>query len=554
VPQKRVSALAAHINAAQLVAGGGQTITGITNDSRRVVAGSLYAALAGEHVDGHEYIDAAVQSGARGVLCSRLPSPLPEGIAVFESAQPRLALSEIANAFYDMPSDALQVIGVTGTDGKTSTVYFIHQLLEACGMRSAFLSTAAMKIGDSEQANRLHQSTPEAPVIHASLREMVAEGNRFAVLESTSHGLSAKTCRLAHVAYRAAVLTNVTHEHLEFHGTYERYRDDKANLFRALDSGRFGETASFHAAVDEVSTADSTITADVVPGRTPGPPPVRSWDESARAVGSSDGRFGIVNLDAPDAWYFANATKQPVFGYGIGATSGTIRATDIQADSTGSRFTLRCGDVSAPARLNVPGVFNIENALAAVLTVALLTDRHPTAFVPEIVNLRPVHGRMNVVCSSPFAVVVDYAHTPGSFRRVLPYFREHTSGRLIAVFGSAGERDIEKRPLQGEIANEFADIIILADEDPRGEPRMEILNQIASGCPDRREGTDLHKIPDRREAISTALTMAQPGDTVLLLGKGHESSIIGRDGPSPWDEESVAREELARLEIGLQGS
>lgn len=542
MPQKRVSALAGAINAAQLIVGGDEVITGITNDSRLVRPGTLYAALPGERVDGHSFIGEAIAAGARGILCSKPPAQVPGGIAVFQSSRPRFALSELADAFYDRPSDRLEVIGVTGTDGKTSTVYFIHQILRAVGARSAFLSTAAMSVGETEHVNQLHQSTPEAPVLHATLNDMAARGNRFAVLESTSHGLSAKTCRLAHVRYRAAVLTNLTHEHLEFHGTYEHYRNDKANLFRALDSGRFSESAEFQPAEDSASELPTHPSAGTL-----ALPSVRNWSESVREVRRSGERFGVVNLDSPEAAFFAGVTNQPVLGYGMGETRGAVRATELLPDATGTRFLLGFGDSVAEARLPVPGVFNIENALAAVLTVALLTDHEPIDLAPTLMSLRPVPGRMNVVTSSPFAVIVDYAHTPGSFRRVLPYFREHTERRLIVVFGSAGERDREKRPIQGEIADEFADMIILTDEDPRGESRTGILDQIAAGCPGREDGNEIRKIPDRRAAIITALSLARPGDTVLLLGKGHETSIIGPDGTAPWDEELVVREELARL-------
>jgi len=531
--------LADAINAAQLVIGRDEVITDITNDSRLVRPGSLYAALPGEHVDGHEFIGDAIRAGARGILCSHLPAQVPAGVGVFQSTVPRFALSELADAFYDRPSDRLEVVGVTGTDGKTSTVYFIHQLLQDSGAGSAFLSTAAMSIGNTESANRLHQSTPEAPLVHATLDSMTGGGNAFAVLESTSHGLSARTCRLAHVRYRAAVLTNLTHEHLEFHGTFDRYRDEKANLFRALDSGRYGDTAHFQDAVNSVVGPPAALPDSRAS--------VRSWSEGIREVRDSDGRFGVVNLESREAAFFAGVTSKPVFGYGMGASRGAVWGAEIRPDSTGTQFSLGFGDSAVQARVPVPGVFNIENALAAVLTVALLTGRDPTDLAPALANLRPVRGRMNVLASKPFAVIVDYAHTPGSFGRVLPYFHHYTTGRLIVVFGSAGERDREKRPLQGKIADQFADLIILADEDPRGESRTEILDQIAAGTSGRENGKTLWKIPDRREAITTALSLAETGDTVVLLGKGHETSIIGPDGEIPWDEELVAREELANL-------
>ncbi len=480
---------------------GDQEITDITNDSRQVVPGSLYAALRGQHVDGHTFIPQAIAAGAAAVLCEEMPREPRPDVAWLVAPNARLALSELSDRFYGSPSRSLFVIGVTGTDGKTSTVSFIHQLLSAVAGRSAFLSTAAMQIGPREEPNLLHQSTPEAPEIHRTLRRMLDHGSRYAVLESTSHGLSRRTCRLAHVDYGAGVFTNLSHEHLEFHGTFEQYRDDKANLFRALDTR-------------DVST-------DL-------PEP-----------------FGVVNGDDPNALYFRSATTRSVVTYAL-ESPADYGARTIELKTAGSRFTLITPAGSLPCRLPVPGRFNVLNALAAIATVAHIGFK-VEVLADAVSRLQPVRGRMNVVLASPFPVIVDYAHTPGSFESVLPFFQEHGAGRLIVVFGSAGERDVAKRPLQGAVADRYADVIVLTDEDPRAEDRMEILRQIASGCPGRIAGEDLLLIPDRREAIRRAVSLARPGDTVLLLGKGHETTIIGPHEATPWDETEVAKEEIGRL-------
>ncbi len=476
-------------------------ITDITNDSRRVEPGSLYAALRGQHVDGHSFIPQAIASGASAVLCEEMPHEPRPDVAWLVAPDARLALSELSDRFYGSPSRKLFVIGVTGTDGKTSTVSFIHQLLSAVTGRSSFLSTAAIQIGPHEEPNLLHQSTPEAPEIHRALGQMLDHGSRYAVIESTSHGLSRKTCRLAHVSYGAAVFTNLSHEHLEFHGTFEHYRNDKANLFRQLDA-RDGS---------------------------------RDLPEP----------FGVVNGDDPNAAYFRSATNRPVVTYALESPADFV-ARDVELGTAGSRFTLVTPTGSLACRLPVPGRFNILNALAAIATVARI-DSNTDRLVEAVSRLRSVRGRMNVVLSSPFTVIVDYAHTPGSFESVLPFFREHGAGRLILVFGSAGDRDVAKRPLQGAVADRYADLIVLTDEDPRSEDRMEILRQIASGCPARVVGEDVLLIPDRREAIRRAVSLARPGDTVLLLGKGHETTIIGPREAMPWDETEVASEELERL-------
>jgi UDP-N-acetylmuramoyl-L-alanyl-D-glutamate--2,6-diaminopimelate ligase len=413
-------------------------------------------------------------------------------------------MTALAAVFYDHPSRELTVIGVTGTDGKSTTVWLIHQLLEALGKQSGFLSTVQIKTGDEVTKNPLRQSTPEAPDIQCLLRRMADTGKRYAVVEATSHGLSAETGRLSSVQFAAAICTNISHEHLEFHGSFEQYRSDKANLFRAL-----GE----------------------------------------------DG-FGVVNLNDPSHSYLIEESGAPVLCYGLDTRHADLWAEVARSDLSGSQFSLHYGDESRPARLNLPGAYNVENLLAAALTVLRLSPVPLGELAKRIPELRGVPGRMEAISAGqPFRVIVDYAHTPQSFARLLPLVREQTEGRLIAVFGSAGERDLDKRPLQGELAARFCDIVILSDEDPRGEEPMAILEQIAAGCrredPGRRQGEGLCLIPDRRQAVAQAFAVAARGDTVLLLGKGHEESIIYADGPIPWQEAQVARQILAEMGFPL---
>lgn len=536
----RVAALAHGLEHSALLDGAPDIeVTDITNDSRRVTPGALYAALPGEHVDGHRFIPAAIEAGASAILCERLPARPARSVAWLRAGGARLALSELADRFFGSPSRELEVIGVTGTDGKTSTVYFVHQLLSRVAGASAFLSTAAMQIGPDEEPNELHQSTPEAPEVHRALRSMREAGARYAVLESTSHGLSRRSCRLAHVRYRAAVFTNLTHEHLEYHGSFERYRSDKANLFRALDAGRYADARQ----PDMESESESE--SEIAPGSGAGQPGSGAVTPGSTRSGAG-GPFGVVNTDDPNAAYFVAATARPVLTYGFDGKTD-YRAADVRLSPTGSTFTLVTPSRSVPCSLAIPGRFNVANALAAAAAVQTLTGCDDASLADAVATLRPVRGRMSVVAREPFSVVVDYAHTPGSFENVFPFFREQTTGRLLAVFGSAGERDVAKRPIQGEIADRYADVIVLADEDPRGEDRMKILQDIAAGTTGRSEGRDLLMIPDRRLAIRRAFEVARPGDTVLLLGKGHEASIIGPSGTEPWDEIEVARDELARL-------
>ncbi|MFW5788540.1 MAG: Mur ligase family protein [Spirochaetota bacterium] len=542
----RIAALARGLEHSALLDDAPQVeVTDITNDSRRVTPGALYAALPGERFDGHRFIPAAIESGASAVLCESLPARRTGGVAWLHAPHARLALSELADRLFGSPSRELEVIGVTGTDGKTSTVYFIHQLLARLDGASAFLSTSGMQIGPDEKPNALHQSTPEAPEVHRALRAMRDAGARYAVLESTSHGLSRRSCRLAHVRYRAAVFTNLTHEHLEYHGSFEQYRSDKANLFRALDAGCYADAGQ-----PDVGSHEPARGGAAVPGRaTTRTGGAAVPDRATTRTGGTEGPFGVVNADDPHSAYFVAATARPVLTYGC-TPGADYRAADVSLSPNGASFTLLTPGGSAACSLAIPGRFNVANALAAAAVVHALTGCDETELAAAIASLRPVHGRMSVVASEPFSLVVDYAHTPGSFENVLPFFRERTAGRLLVVFGSAGERDVGKRPIQGEIAGRYADVIVLADEDPRGEDRMQILRDIASGTTGRAEGRDLLLIPDRRLAIRRALELARPGDTVLLLGKGHETSIIGPTAAAPWDEMAVAREELARLRAG----
>lgn len=529
----RVTALADGLKSGRLRRiGDDPDIRDVTNDSRRVTSGSLYAALPGSRVDGHDFIPDAIAAGAVAVLCERIPDSADSRIAWITADSARLALSEISDRFFGSPSSAFDVIGVTGTDGKTTTVSFTHQVLTALDASASFLSTAALLIAGDEQPNMLHQSTPEAPEVHRTLARMREAGSRFAVLESTSHGLSRRTCRLAHVRYRTGVFTNLSHEHLEFHGSFAQYRSDKANLFRALNSGCYADASQ-----EPPEQAD--------------PPP--SFDDRAfqaaallRAKGTIDGAFGVICADDANAPWFAAATDATLLSYSTEpGRPAAFSAESIDLSPTGTSFRLVTPVGAAPCRLSIPGRFNVANALAAAAVAQGLLGASPEALAEAIGSLRSVRGRMSVIQNDPFAVVVDYAHTPGSFEHVLPFFREQTRNRLIVVFGSAGERDVAKRPLQGRIASRYADLIVLTDEDPRSEDRVSILREIAAGCPDRREGDDILLIPDRRDAIRVAFDKARPGDTVLLLGKGHEATIIGAHETVPWNEEQVARELLA---------
>ncbi|MGP1454208.1 MAG: UDP-N-acetylmuramoyl-L-alanyl-D-glutamate--2,6-diaminopimelate ligase [Treponema sp.] len=497
-------------------------ITSLSYDSRTVKKGALFIALPGIHTDGAAYIEAAIQQGAVAVLYQQELNRYHPDICYVKVSDTRSAMAAVAACFFDHPSKDLIIIGVTGTEGKTSTVSFIYQLLRLAGEKAGFFSTVSYSFGDSVVPNPAHQTTPESITVQERLAGMRDNGCRYAVVEASSHGLSPRTARLLHVYFDVAVFMNVTQEHLEFHGTFEQYRFDKAHLFRALD------------AHDHRKTAGS-----VAP-------------------------FGVVNSNDPSAAYFATATDAPVFGFSASplpepATSAypnTLYASSIQETAAGLTFTAhetQSNAVPYRSNINVPlaGAFNVYNILAALLVVSRLTHRKLTAFIPLLKQLEPVTGRMcHVQTGQNFELIIDYAHTPSSFQLLLPPIAKRIQaqgGKVIAVFGSAGERDTVKRPEQGRIADRYADIIILTDEDPRGENSVALLEMIAAGCPDRKRDENLFIIPDRPAAIRKACRCAKAGDCVLLLGKGHENSIIYKDHTMPYDEYTEAKKTLAEL-------
>jgi UDP-N-acetylmuramoyl-L-alanyl-D-glutamate--2,6-diaminopimelate ligase len=486
-------------------------ITGLEYDSRRVGPGSLYFALRGIHADGHAFAGEAVKRGAAAVLHQDPLAAYDPGVVYLRVRDSRFAMSAVADAFYDHPSRRLGVVGVTGTEGKSPTVYLVYQLLRLLGKKAGFVSTVRYSHGAGETDNPEHQTTPEAPAVHRHLAAMLAEGAEYAVLEASSHGLSPRTNRLGDVLFDAGVMTNVTREHLEFHGTWEQYREDKSRLFRALD---------------------------------PFP------DRPVKVLAAPS--FGVVNADDPSAGFFAAATTRRVLDFSVRGGDAELSARSLESGGGGNVYEVRVRSAGETLRVRdaLPGAFNAGNVLAALITVSELLGLPVREIAPLVSSLKPVRGRMTVVSrGQPFEVIVDYAHTPSSFAAIFPplWDRIHArGGRIISVFGSGGERDRGKRPEQGRIASEYSALVVLTDEDPRGEGPMDILEEIARGCG---EGTELLLIPDRPSAIREAFGRARPGDLVLLLGKGHENSIIYAGETRPYDE--IAEAEAALAELGF---
>lgn len=462
-------------------------VTGLAYDSRNVRAGTLFFAVPGVHVDGHDYAAVAVKDGAIGVVVEREMEGLDAPQLVVDRT--RRALADAADAWYEQPSKELEVIGITGTDGKTTTSFLAVELLRAGGRRPGLIGTVAADIGDERLPNEDRNTTPESLELQELLARMVEAGNESVVMEATSHGLALERTR--NCRFDVGVVTSVTSEHLEFHGSLEAYRRAKARL------------------VEEAPLA-------------------------------------ILNTDDDAYAFFRERARDRVLTYGIDADAD-LRATELVADAAGSRFTLVAPDWRGEVTTPMPGRFNVSNALAALAVAHAEGVAWPVA-VDALARTMGVPGRMERVdAGQPFAVVVDYAHTADSLGKVLRMLRPVTRGRLIAVFGSAGERDPTKRPAMGRVSAELADVTVVTDEDPRLEDPRAINEAIADGARSAGgvEGESLLVIDDRREAIARAMAMAREGDVVLLAGKGHETSIFYGADKLPWDDREVARDALA---------
>ena len=519
-------------------------VTGLEYDSRKIQPGNMYFALPGLHTDGHRYIGEALAKGASVIVHQDLLPENHSDVAYIRVKDTRFAMSPLSAAFYDFPSQRLAVIGVTGTEGKSTTVYLIYQLLRLLGKKAGFLSTVQYSDGGEPQWNPNHQTTPEANAVQRLLWEMLNNGVTYAVLEASSHGLSPRTNRLGDVDFDVAVFTNVTHEHLEFHGTWEQYRQDKANLFSALNNK---------------------------------PPKL---DEQVSLAAPEP--FGVINADDPSADFFIDATTRRTTTFSTRGMKADLSLEAIESSAWGNWYNVQVAENGLAEnglakdglakngrvidiRDQLPGAFNAGNVLAALLTVSGLLQMPVEEIAPLVQYLKPVRGRMTAVAQGqPFELLVDYAHTPSSFQTIFPPLAARINarhGRIISVFGSAGERDTQKRACQGKVAAAYSDIIVLTDEDPRGDPPMTILEEIAKGCETSsgfeesqkawKRGENLFLIPDRPSAVRKALFLAKYGDLVLLLGKGHENSIIYADRIMPYDEIYEAKTALA--EMGYKG-
>lgn len=481
-------------------------LTGIEIDSREVKPGVLFVAMRGGSVDGHEFIPMAIEKGAIAVLGDR---DLPDlSVPYIRVEQPRRALSYLAAGYYGWPGRKLTVIGVTGTDGKTTTSNLIYHIMQAAGLQAGMISTVNALIGDQVLDTGFHVTTPDGHHVQGYLARMVQAGLTHVVLETTSHGWA--QYRVEACEFDIGVVTNITHEHLDEHGSYENYRAAKARLFTSLE--RTG--------------------------------PKRGGNPRLAVFNRDDRSFEFLND-------LVNVNK---IVYGL-EHEADLSAADIQYTPAGMRFLTTTNDFRVAIKVNLLGHYNISNCLAALGAAVYGLDIPPEVAAQGIASLPGIPGRMEKIdYGQDFTAIVDFAHTPNALKVALEAGRKMTPGRVISVFGSAGLRDKEKRRIMAEISAQLADLSILTAEDPRTESLDGILEEMAAGARSKGglEGKTFWRIPDRGEAIKFALQLASPGDIVLFCGKGHEQSMCFGAVEHLWDDRTAMRAALAEY-MGVDG-
>ena len=482
------------------------SLTAVYHDSRRAEPGCLFVAVPGateRSRDGHEFLAQALERGASVLAVQADRGSAWEGLAesghvpLVVLPDSRRALAPLAAAFHGWPARRLRTVGVTGTDGKTTTAHLVAAVLEAAGRPCALLSSAELRVGGQARVNATHMTTLEAPEIQSFLADARDAGDQWAVLEASSHGLALH--RVDACEFDVAVFTTFGRDHLDFHGSLDEYRVAKGRLFGLLDEA-----------------ADKGVP-----------------------------KAAVLNADDPASGYFRRLTAASVVTYGL-KVPADVTARQVRSEGFGTSFELAGAFGDVPVKTRLAGQFNVYNCLAAAAVG--LSQGLPAAEVKRgLEGVSGVPGRMELIeAGQPFSVVVDIASTAAALANVLGVLRDACRGRLWAVFGCAGERDPGRRDGMGHVAGSLADFVVLTNEDPRSEDPDAIIEAIAAGLREagRREGDDFVRIPDRRQAIAHVFDRAGAGDVVLLAGKGSEQTMVFGDQHLPWDERMVARELL----------
>jgi UDP-N-acetylmuramoyl-L-alanyl-D-glutamate--2,6-diaminopimelate ligase len=493
-------------------------ILGIALDSRKVKPGYLFVALSGLNLDGHAFIQDAIERGASAVIGTKPIGAL--SVPYLQIVDDREALAQVSAAYYDYPARRLTVIGVTGTDGKTTTTNFIFRILQAAGLRTGMISTVNAVIGDRTLDTGFHVTTPESPDVQRYLAEMVEAGLTHVVIEATSHGLAQK--RVSECDFDIGVVTNITHEHLDYHGSYNAYFQAKGRLFRMLAETPEKEIGNLRVAILNRNDGSYDYLKSLI-------------EETNRASGNGKREIAVLT-----------------YGHKPGVD---LRAESIRHTPGGIAFDAVRSDFSIPIQTNLLGDYNVENALAAITTTVVGMGIEIEAAQQGIAALVGIPGRMEPFeLGQDFVALVDFAHTPNALRVAIQAARAMTIGRVITVFGSAGLRDKAKRLMMSEISTENADLTVLTAEDPRTESLDGILAEMAVGAEARGgvEGETFWRVPDRGEAIRFAISLAKPGDVVMACGKAHEQSMCFGEIEYSWDDRVAMQAALAE-HLGIPG-
>lgn len=468
-----------HLLTASIQGDPSTVVTGIAVDSRKVAAGDLFFCISGTADDGHRYAPQAVAVGAAALVVERvLDIEIPQ-IVVKDA---RYTLAVLANAYYEHPSEQMRLIGVTGTNGKTTTTFLIEKILADAGLSTGVIGTIEMRYAG--ETHPMSGTTPSAYELQRSLRDMVNKDVKACAIEVSSHALHQGRVQGCH--FRTAIFTNLTQDHLDYHGTMEAYREAKGLFF-----SRLGNTFS--------------------------------EKEQERS-------YAVLNADDEASRYFRSITSAETIMYGM-HEDADVRASDIRITAKGTSFHVDTFRGSQRVELKMVGKFNVYNALAAICA-GLIEGIELADIVASLESVPGVAGRVEAVdAGQPFSVIVDYAHTPDGLENVLATVKEFAEGHIYCVFGCGGDRDRKKRPIMGQIAAKYADYLLVTSDNPRTEDPELILLDIEAGLKEHQVASDRYElIVDRRAAITKAIEMASPKDVVLIAGKGHETyQLIGKD-------------------------
>ncbi|MCQ2372879.1 MAG: UDP-N-acetylmuramoyl-L-alanyl-D-glutamate--2,6-diaminopimelate ligase [Phascolarctobacterium sp.] len=487
--KKQLAALLELLPKAEVIGETEKVITDVTADSRTVIAGSLFICLKGATVDGHKFLPMAAGKGAVAALVEDVPEVIPEGMTIIKVADTRAAMEVVTPFFLDYPGRKLRMIGLTGTNGKTTTTNIIRLLLRKAGYKVGLIGTINIMIEDEVTVS--HNTTPDVVDLQKTLAKMVDAGCDYCVMEVSSHALVLK--RVAGIEYDCGLLTNITQDHLDFHKTMENYRDAKSLLFEHLSDG------------------------------------------------NKPNKHAVFNMDDPSSAIIKARTKVPVMSFGKEHTNDIYPLSyTIGAKEMHLLLMTPVGEMDL--NLKITGEFNVYNVMSAVATA--LAEGISKEIICEVLDgFEGVPGRFQLVeAGQPYTVVVDYAHTPDGLENVLNTARAITKGKLWVVFGCGGDRDAKKRPIMGDLALRLADKIVVTSDNPRTEDPEKILDDICVALQDIPEGKTVVRIADRLTAIHHALAKAEPQDVILIAGKGHENYQILKDKTIHFDDREVVLE------------